>query len=59
MKILILVVCCEDKRGEYKMLSDTIKDTWGKCKQVHDISRYRNIQERTYASHKRIYKREA
>lgn len=30
MKVLILVVCCKDDIGEYEMLSDTIKETWGK-----------------------------
>lgn len=30
MKVIILVVCCEDMFGEYRMLSDTIKKTWGK-----------------------------
>lgn len=30
MKILILVVCCRDNIGEYEMLSDCIKQTWGK-----------------------------
>jgi len=30
MKILILVVCCQDDKGEYIKLSNTIKQTWGK-----------------------------
>lgn len=30
MKALVLVVCCKDNIGEYKLLSDTIKATWGR-----------------------------
>jgi hypothetical protein len=29
MKVLIVVICCDDARGEYRFLSDTIKKTWG------------------------------
>lgn len=30
MKILVLVVCCEDGGGEYVKLANAIKKTWGK-----------------------------
>lgn len=30
MKVLVLVVCCRDDIGEYEILSNTIKETWGR-----------------------------
>lgn len=39
MKVLILVVCCKDERGEYEMLADTIKETWGKT-ETEDVKIY-------------------